>query len=59
MNKIGFGKYDTMTVGEGSPSTYGEVLKFVSAKRKEINMVFQFDIFNIGKNTAYLKMDPF
>ena len=59
MNKIGFGKYDTMTVGEGSPSTYDEVLKFVSAKRKEINMVFQFDIFNIGKNTAYLKMDTF
>jgi alpha-glucosidase len=59
MNKIGFGKYDTMTVGEGSPETYEEALEFVSAKRKEINMSFQFEVTSLGKNSAYLRMDPF
>ncbi|KAJ5094302.1 hypothetical protein N7456_010163 [Penicillium angulare] len=48
MNEI-LEKYDAMTVGE-LPNTKSvqDVLRCVSAKSKELNMVFQFDIVDVG-----------
>jgi oligo-1,6-glucosidase len=50
MNKVGFSQFDTMTVGECSAGTYEEAEKYVSAARKEVNMVFQFDLFHLGRD---------
>ena len=59
MNDKGFSKYDCMTVGEGSPTTYEEILKYISEKRHELNLVFQFDVFNIGKNNQLHVIEPY
>lgn len=48
MNTRGFSRYDTMTVGEGQTETYSHILEYVSAARQEVNMMFQFDLFNLG-----------
>lgn len=49
-------KYDTMTVGE-LPNTpkLEKLLKYVSAKEKQLSMVFQFDVVDIGtgENAKY------
>jgi oligo-1,6-glucosidase len=58
MNKVGFSKYDTMTVGEGSAGSYEEAEKYVSAASKEVDMIFQFDLFNLGRDKiAYTLQD--
>ncbi|CAG8173519.1 unnamed protein product [Penicillium nalgiovense] len=41
-------KYDAMTVGEVGHSTKEEALKYVSAKEKEMNMIFLFHLVNVG-----------
>lgn len=41
-------KYDAMTVGEVGHSTREDALKYVSAKEKEMNMMFLFDVAEVG-----------
>ncbi|CUM63805.1 uncharacterized protein PRCAT00001389001 [Priceomyces carsonii] len=43
-------KYDVMTVGELGHSSIEETLKYVSAKENELNMVFLFDLVELGAN---------
>jgi len=45
-------KYDAMTVGEVGHSSREESLKYVSAKEKEMNMMFLFDVVEVGSNPA-------
>jgi alpha-glucosidase len=59
MNMRGFSRYDTMTVGEGQTQTYDQILDYVSAARKELNMLFQFDLFNISVDRINKKIDPY
>ncbi|KAJ8487936.1 hypothetical protein ONZ45_g14138 [Pleurotus djamor] len=57
-------KYDTITVGE-TPFTHSadEIAKYVLPDRKELNMVFQFELMDLdasiyGPNSDYLPMIP-
>lgn len=43
-------KYDAMTVGEVGHSTREDALKYVSAKEKEMNMMFLFDAVEVGSD---------
>ncbi|MCJ1351416.1 MAG: hypothetical protein MMC33_001400 [Icmadophila ericetorum] len=54
MNSKVLSKYDCMTVGE-LPHTHKieDVLRYVSATSKELDMVFQFDIVDLGQGKAY------
>jgi oligo-1,6-glucosidase len=47
-----FDRYDAMTVGELShlPRSEKGVMEFVSARTGPLNMVFQFDLSNLGQN---------
>lgn len=47
-------KYDAMTVGE-CPHTPDpkRVLQYVSAKEKQLNMVFQFDVVDVGMGSVF------
>lgn len=45
-------KYDVMTVGEVGHSSREDALKYVSAKEKEMNMMFLFDVCELGSNPA-------
>ena len=45
-------KYDTMTVGEVGHSPREDSLKYVSAKEKEMNMMFLFDAVEVGSNPS-------
>jgi alpha-glucosidase len=47
-------KYNAITVGElpCTPDTQ-KVLRYVSAKAKQLNMVFQFDVVDVGMGTAH------
>lgn len=42
--------YDTMTVGEVGHSTREQALKYVSAAEKEMNMMFLFDVVELGSD---------
>lgn len=59
MNQI-LQKYDAMTVGE-CPNTpdMARVLQYVSAKEKQLNMVFQFDVVDIGQGPYKFQTTPF
>lgn len=48
MQKHVFSKYDVMTVGEVGYSTRENALKYVCAKEKEMNMMFLFDVVDLG-----------
>ena len=50
MNQSVLNKYDAMTVGElpHTPDT-AHVLRYIGSKDKQLNMVFQFDIVNLGQ----------
>lgn len=52
-------KYDAMTVGE-CPHTPDptRVIKYVSAKEKQLNMVFQFDVVDIGQGPYKFQTTP-
>lgn len=54
MNEKVLDHYDAMTVGElpHTPETT-DVLKYISAGDKQLNMVFQFDIVDIGQGLSY------
>jgi len=57
-----FDNYDAVTVGELSdfPRLETEVMKFISARAGQLNMVFNFDIVNLGQNRAKRKgLAPF
>ncbi|KAF2112398.1 alpha-glucosidase [Lophiotrema nucula] len=58
MNQV-LEKYDAMTVGE-CPHTpdMSRVLKYVSAKEKQLNMVFQFDVVDIGQGPYKFQTTP-
>lgn len=43
MNREVLSHYDIMTVGEMSGVTIDEAIKYAGKKRRELNMVFQFD----------------
>ncbi|EGV62471.1 alpha-D-glucosidase (maltase) (alpha-amylase) (MALT) (MAZS) [Yamadazyma tenuis] len=43
-------KYDAMTVGEVGHSSHDEVLKYVGAGRGEMNMLFLFDMVELGSD---------
>lgn len=45
-------KYDAMTVGEVGHSPREESLKYVGEARKEMNMMFLFDVVDLGSNPA-------
>lgn len=45
-------KYDAMTVGEVGHSPRDESLKYVGASRQEMNMMFLFDVVDLGSNPA-------
>jgi oligo-1,6-glucosidase len=53
-------KYDAMTVGE-CPHTHdpAHVLRYVSAKEKQLDMVFQFDVVDIGMGPHKFQTTPF
>jgi oligo-1,6-glucosidase len=59
MNVI-FSKYGAMTVGE-CPNTPdpARVLKYVSAAEKQLDMVFQFDVVDIGQGPYKFQTTPF
>ncbi|KAF2014719.1 glycoside hydrolase family 13 protein [Aaosphaeria arxii CBS 175.79] len=59
MNQV-LAKYDAMTVGE-CPNTpdMKRVLEYVSAKEKQLNMVFQFDVVDIGQGPYKFQTTPF
>lgn len=52
-------KYDAMTVGE-CPNTpdMKRVLQYVSAKEKQLNMVFQFDVVDVGQGPYKFQTTP-
>jgi oligo-1,6-glucosidase len=53
MNEI-LSKYDAMTVGELPHTTdRAEILSYVSAQEKQLNMVFNFDVVNLGQGGQY------
>jgi oligo-1,6-glucosidase len=58
MNTI-LDKYDAMTVGE-CPHTpdSARVIDYVSAKEKQLNMVFQFDVVDIGQGPYKFQTTP-
>lgn len=43
-------KYDVMTVGEGWHSSREEALKYVGSSSKEMNMMFLFNVVDLGSN---------
>jgi oligo-1,6-glucosidase len=45
-------KYDAMTVGEVGHSTREDALKYVSASEKEMNMMFLFDVVEVGADVS-------
>lgn len=47
-----FSKYDSMSVGEVGHSSREESLKYVSAAEKEMNMMFLFDVVELGSDPA-------
>lgn len=47
MNDLVFSKYDVMIVGETPNTTLEQAILYTSPKRKEMNMVFQFDHMHI------------
>ena len=50
MNKTVLSKYDIMTIGE-TPGTTPEIaLKYVDKGRNELNMVFHFELMEIGQD---------
>ncbi|KAJ5085208.1 Alpha-glucosidase [Penicillium argentinense] len=53
------GKYNAMTVGE-LPNTpqVEHVLRYVSAKEKQLSMVFQFDIMDVGTGNLRFNTTP-
>jgi oligo-1,6-glucosidase len=48
MNREVLSKYNIMTVGEGAGVTSDDVLKFVDADRKELNMIYHFEGVSLG-----------
>ncbi|RMZ74140.1 glycoside hydrolase superfamily [Pyrenophora seminiperda CCB06] len=58
MNQI-LEKYDAMTVGE-CPNTpdMKRVLQYVSAKERQLNMVFQFDVVDVGQGPYKFQTTP-
>jgi alpha-glucosidase len=59
MNAV-LSKYNAMTVGE-CPNTPdpARVLRYVSAAEKQLNMVFQFDVVDIGQGPYKFQTTPF
>jgi oligo-1,6-glucosidase len=57
MNEKVLSKYDIMTVGETPGATPDDAILFSGAERKELNMVFPFEIMDID-NGAKGKWDP-
>ncbi|KAH6612747.1 glycoside hydrolase superfamily [Boeremia exigua] len=58
MNEV-LSRYDAMTVGE-CPNTreMSRVLEYVSAKEKQLNMVFQFDVVDVGQGPYKFQTTP-
>ena len=58
MNEV-LNRYDAMTVGE-CPNTkdMSRVLEYVSAKEKQLNMVFQFDVVDVGQGPYKFQTTP-
>ncbi|KAK6881700.1 Alpha-glucosidase, partial [Candida tropicalis] len=52
MNKEIWSEYDIMTVGEMCHWTKQEALKYVSASRNEMNMMFIFDVVELGTENS-------
>ena len=55
-----FSRYDCMTVGELGGVDQAQVLQYVSANEKQLNMAFLFDVVNIGQGSdERYDTDPF
>lgn len=52
LNTEVFSKYDIMTVGECFSTNIDEAMKYVDPKRKELNMIFQFNLMDIDASSA-------
>lgn len=50
MQRKVFSKYNALTIGEVGYSTRENALKYVCAKEKEMNMMFLFDVVDLGVN---------
>jgi oligo-1,6-glucosidase len=50
MNREVLSKYDVMTVGEAAGTTLEQTPMLVDERRKELNMIFQFDVVSIDRN---------
>jgi glycosidase len=58
MHDIGWGKYNAMSVGEGASQAPVNPMNFVGRDRKELNMIFIFDLFTVGRNKPRHRMEP-
>ncbi|WP_170849418.1 glycoside hydrolase family 13 protein [Azotobacter beijerinckii] len=50
MNREVLSRYDTMTVGEAFGVTFEQAPLFTDARRKELNMIFHFDIVRLDRD---------
>lgn len=58
MHDIGWGKYNAMTVGEGSSRGESDPMNYVGKDRNELNMMFIFDLFKVGRDAVLSKLTP-
>ncbi|RCK65162.1 Alpha-glucosidase [Candida viswanathii] len=52
MHDMVWSKYDVMTVGEVGHCERGDALKYVGAARREMNMMFLFDVVEVGSDES-------
>jgi oligo-1,6-glucosidase len=52
MNREVMSKYDVMSVGEAACVSFDRVPEFVDERRKELDMIFQFDVVDIDRGNA-------
>ena len=58
MNREVLSKYNVMTVGEAAGVSLNQTPDLVDERRKELNMIFQFDIVNVDREKDFWKWKP-
>jgi oligo-1,6-glucosidase len=59
MHREVLSKYDVMTVGEAAGVSLEQTPLLVDERRKELNMIFQFDLVGLDRAGAFWKYRPF
>ncbi len=59
MHREVLSKYDVMTVGEAAGVSLEQTPLLVDERRKELNMIFQFDLVGLDRAGAFWKYSPF